>query len=439
MINQPEHAPSSKLPRSRWERISLAIQLALSFAVAGGVLVYLLMAGGKNELDDEKRPTPPEAAVTEVIRPKEPPALRIKIGTPVFETLTFDKVRRSKDFKEPFLPVTGTVLASLRTGTEETALPGLGAITVGLMGSPLGPGSLVALSALVVGSPEEARDTWKFATPDLLQAFADWQKAGGDVQVQKIQCIAITELALYRVEAQKEVVERMEKLVEAGTERLKDLIAERVNLKQFDIQGRKEIHEAETAVKLAIRAEATLTQQLQQAGLDPTALRSNAAAGEIVVADIPEQVFARVKLGMTCKVTFFALPGREPFIGKVSSISPMINKDKRTAAVQFTVKDPKTQIRPGMFAVVKLVTEEKALVTSADGVLHVGDNDYALKGADDDTWQIIPVRIGELRGNDIEVLDGLKEGDRVIGKGANLLKPVVVRALQMQETVNSGQ
>jgi len=306
-------------------------------------------------------------------------------------------VRRSRDLTEPVLPVTGAVLASLRPGTEET------------------------------------KDTWQFATPDLLQAFADWQKAVVDVQFQKIQRDAIKELALYRVVAQKEVVERMEKLVDAGTERVKDLVVEKVNLKQFDIQGRKEIHEAETAVKLAIRAEATLARQLQQAGLEPTALRSNAAEGELVVADIPEHILDRVKLGMTCKVTFFALPGREPFVGKVSSISPMINKDKRTAAVQFAVRDPKNQIRPGMFAVVRLVTEEKALVMPADGVLHVGDSDYALEGADDGTWRIVQVRIGELRGSDVEVLDGLGEGRRVIGKGAILLKPVVVRALQMQD------
>ena len=139
---------------------------------------------------------------------------------------------------------------------------------------------------------------------------------------------AIKELAEYRVEAQKEVVERMERLVEAGTERLKDLVVEKVTLKQNEILGRKDVHEADNALKVAIRAEATLSRQLQQAGLEPTSLRSNAADGEIIVAEIPEQFLDRVKLGMTCRVTFFALPGREPFVGTVSSISPMINKDK---------------------------------------------------------------------------------------------------------------
>ena len=100
-MKQPEHTPSSKPPSTRWQRISLAIQLALSFAVAGGVFFYLLLAGGKADDGDDKRPTPPEPVVTEVIRPNQPPALRIKPDTLIFAKLAFEKVRRSKDLTGP--------------------------------------------------------------------------------------------------------------------------------------------------------------------------------------------------------------------------------------------------------------------------------------------------------------------------------------------------
>src|ERR1700722_20012743 len=158
-MNLPEHASPSKQPDSRGERISLAIQLILSFGVAGGVFVYLLLAGGKGDEDADKRPTPPEPVVTEVIRPQEPPALRIKAGTPIFEKLAFDNVRPSKDLTEPMLPVTGTALVSLRSGTEAPAK----------------------------AKDDSAQDRWQFATTELLQAFADWQKAVVDVQFQKKQ------------------------------------------------------------------------------------------------------------------------------------------------------------------------------------------------------------------------------------------------------------
>ena len=48
------------------------------------------------------------------------------------------------------------------------------------------------------------------------------------------------------------------------------------------------------------------------------------------------------------------------------------------------------------------------------------------------------VQIGELRGTDVEVLSGLKAGDRVLGQGAILLKPIVVRCLQSVDSPSKG-
>ena len=109
-------------------------------------------------------------------------------------------------------------------------------------------------------------------------------------------------------------------------------------------------------------------------------LRSAAAEGDIVVAEVPERLMDRVKLGMTCEVRFYALPNRV-FTGKVSGISPVISKDKRVLNVQFVVKDPQNAIRPGMFAQIGLGTDKRqSLLMPADGVLHVEDKDYALVG-----------------------------------------------------------
>ena len=277
-----------------------------------------------------------------------------------------------------------------------------------------------------------AHDAWQFATPELLNAFSDWQKAVVNIQYQETQLKAIRDLNESRVAAQKEVVARMEKLVAAGTDTQKDLVAERTNLIQFQIQGRKDIRDQEEAWQVARRTEATLSRQLQQAGLEPTMLRSAAAEGDIVVAEVPERLMGIVKLGMTCEVRFYALPA-QVFHGKVSGISPVISKDKRMLNVQFIVKDPEGTLRPGMFAEVGMGTDKRqSLLMPADGVLHVGDKDYALVAAEPGIWRIVEVQVGELQesGAEVEVLAGLKADDRVLGKGAILLKPVVVRCLQ---------
>jgi hypothetical protein len=381
--------PKTRL-RALWERVSLAVQLVLSLAIAGGVLAYLLY-GGKNASspDETKHTQRPE----ETVQVTGPRSIRVQSGT-VLDSELHVATARAAWLTSPILPVTGAALASLHPGKQLS------------------------------------QDAWQFATPELLNAFSDWQKAVTDIEYQETQLKAIRELNQSRVAAQKEVVARMEKLVAAGTDTQKDLVAERTNLIQFEIQGRKDIRDQEEAVRLAHRTEATLSRQLQQAGLEPTMLRSTAAEGDIVVAEVPERLMSRVKLHMTCEVRFYALSNRV-FTGKVSGISPVISKDKRVLNVQFVVKDPENAVRPGMFAQIGLGTDKRSsLLMPADGVLHVAEKDYALVAAKPGTWQVTEVQIGELQGSEVEVLSGVNAGDRVLGKGAILLKPVVVRCLQ---------
>jgi multidrug efflux pump subunit AcrA (membrane-fusion protein) len=411
MPNQPEHAPA-RAPSTRWEKLSLAIQLVLSFAVAGGIFLFILFSGKAADEDEEQRPTRPE----EVVKIVGPRTLSIRSGTPLDGKLDKDARVRLVTLTTPMVPVTGTVLASLKPGDEE------------------------------------AKDTWQFASADLLSAFADWQRAGTDVKFQKKQLELITEMNNKRVKRQDEVVARKKELLEIGTETKEVLAAEETNLIAFEIQKRKEIHEQETQVKLSERTQATLARQLQQNGLEPTMLRSAASAGLIVVAEVPERMIRFVRVGMTCTVEFFALPNHKPpFTGQVSAISPVVSKDKRVANVQFIVADPTKELRPGMFARIGLGDKREALVMPADGVIHVGDSDYVLVGTKEGLWQIFQVETGELLKNPFDLLPGdlvrndieihsgysledpdrrLQKDDRVIGQGAILLQPVVIRALQ---------
>ena len=84
-----------------------------------------------------------------------------------------------------------------------------------------------------------------------------------------------------------------------------------------------------------------------------------------------------------------------------------------------------------MFAEIGLGTDvRETLMIPADGVLHVGQSDYVILAGEAGVWKITEVKTGEQYGNRIEVLHGLKAGDRVVGSGAILLKPYVVRDIQ---------
>ena len=277
-------------------------------------------------------------------------------------------------------------------------------------------------------------DSWQFNSPELLTAYTDWQKATADIAFAETQLVQIKQLAETRVAAQQKLATRMKKLVEAGTDAEKDLAAVETDLIQAQIEGRKEVHEGETAVRLARRAEAALARQIQQAGLEPELLCSPTADIDIVMADVPEGMVTRVKLRQGCEARFFGLPG-DAFAGHVRAIAPVLSKEHRSLRVLFAIHDPKDQLRPGMFADIGLGTDARtALLMPPEGIIHVGRCDYALVRNADDDWRLAEVQVGELHDGAFEILGGLRAGDRVAGRGAILLKPLVIQALQSRNS-----
>jgi len=363
------------------------VLLALGLTIA--VLVWLLSApAGPPPVENGGLQKPPEAV--EVIGPS---LIRIRGDSKLNEKLQIIEAR-SVEMREPVLSVTGTVIASMRPGTDK------------------------------------GKDYWQFNTPELLTTYSDWDKAVADITFTEAQLIRVKELAEERLKSQTEVVDRLRKLVAAGTDSIKDLRTEETNLRQFRITGAKEVHEAETAVKVAHRNEAALARQLQQSGLETELLRKATKDDDLVVADVPEAKLSRVHVGQSCTARFFGL-GNDLFEGKVYSLSPVLSKERRTLRVLFKLDDPKDRLRPGMFAEIGLGTDPRRLLrVPADSVVHVGRFDYVLVRSDTDSWRVATVELGEALGQDVEVLKGIKPGDRVLGKGAILLKPFIITALQ---------
>jgi multidrug efflux pump subunit AcrA (membrane-fusion protein) len=285
----------------------------------------------------------------------------------------------------------------------------------------------------------KGNDYWQFNSPEVLTAFIDWEKATADIAFAETQLTAIRQLADTRLSAQQSLVDRMKRLVAAGTDTEKDLAAAEADLIQSEIQGRKDVHEAETAVRLAQRAEAAQARQLQQAGLEPELLRSMTRDIDIVMADVPEAVMSQVKLAQGCEARFFGLP-HQLFTGKVRAISPVLSKERRSLRVLFAIGDPGDQLRPGMFADIGLGTDPRnALLIPSEGIVHVGRTDYVLVGCSESDWQVTEVQVGDLHESAVEILGGVRAGDRVAGRGAILLKPYIIQALQRRPVPAGGR
>lgn len=380
--------------RWRWPRLWARTQFVLCLVLTGGVLAYLLRTPetGAPIASDEQRSVPGEA-----VRLAGPKCICVQPDSPLCQKLQVVAVRPVQ-ITAPVLNVTGVVAASLRPGNGK------------------GP------------------DYWQFNSSELLTAFTDWQKAIADITFAETQLTAIRQLADTRVSAQERLVERLKKLVEAGTDTQKDLAAAEADLIQARIQGRKEVHEAETALRLARRTEAAVARQLQQAGLEPEMLQSAVSDLDIVMADVPEGLMSRVKINQGCEARFFGFPD-QVFAGKVKAIAPVLSKERRSLRVLFAIHDPHDQLRPGMFADIGLGTDARdALLVPPEGIVHVGRSDYVLVRGQNDDWRVTEVQVGELHERGVEIVGGLHAGDQVAGQGAILLKPYIIEALQTRSS-----
>lgn len=377
-------------PRSRRNRWWSTAKMGLVLLVAGSLLVLLWFSFQGTATPALKAQATQN---TDVVRLVGPRLIAVTLDSPLDKKLVVAAASKQKT-PAPVLSVTGSIAARLPAGS--------------------GP----------------AEDRWQFSSPDLLSAYTDWQKARIDVAFAEKQLVKIRELDTARVTAQTKVVERLRKLVAAGTDSAKDLATEEATLLQTQIQGQKEVYEAENAVKVAARTRAALARQLQQAGADPDLLGRLPDGVAVAVADVPEAKIDRVREGQACTARFYGMP-ETVFSGRVSSLAPTLSRERRTLQVLFELSDPQGRLKPGMFADIGLGTDlHETVMVPADGVLHVGRADYVLVGTEPGIWQVTEVTVGELNGTLAEILGGLQGGERVLGNGAILLKPLVVQAVQ---------
>lgn len=139
-----------------------------------------------------------------------------------------------------------------------------------------------------------------------------------------------------------------------------------------------------------------------------------------IFADIYESEVAAVKLNQPASVTFAAYPG-EIFHGTVSYVYPSLNADTRTVRVRVELPNPELKLKPGMYGNVTLETGAvKTLVVPKEAVLETGLRQLVFIDQGQGHYLPTMVKLGRRSQDDVEVLEGLKEGDRIV-TSANFL------------------
>ncbi|MBI4183555.1 MAG: efflux RND transporter periplasmic adaptor subunit [Proteobacteria bacterium] len=145
---------------------------------------------------------------------------------------------------------------------------------------------------------------------------------------------------------------------------------------------------------------------------------------------IPETLAAGLRVGQDIRVAVDALPGRA-FEGRVYAISPEFDPQGRSVLLRARIANPNGPLRPGMFARVGLVLEERegALVVPETALVPLAGEQFVFKVVDGKAVQAM-VKIGQRRAGRVEVREGLKAGETVVTAGQIKLRDgVPVRPL----------
>ena len=109
------------------------------------------------------------------------------------------------------------------------------------------------------------------------------------------------------------------------------------------------------------------------------------------------------------------------FSGKVSFLSPSLDKDTRTLKIRLEIPNPEYLLKLEMFADASLSYPlGEKLVAPVTAIMRTGERNYAFRDSGDGKLVPVVVSVGVRNEGYYEIKSGLTEGDRVV-TSANFL------------------
>ena len=239
-------------------------------------------------------------------------------------------------------------------------------------------------------------------------------------------------LGAERIVAQREVQEA-EASVESATSELR---ATKATLRSLGVSGADAEHLTDTPT-FSLRSP-----------VSGTVIERNAVQGQLAdpskplfrVGDLSrlwlsvhsfERDAVRVKTGGTARVSFTALPGRT-FSGKVTLVGRQVEPDSRTVPVRIEVENRDGSLRPGMSATAWLTVGQESgtvLAVPVASLQRLQERWIVFIPRSETEFEMRQVGRGRDLGGEVEIISGLKAGEKVVVDGAFLLKAQAERSL----------
>ncbi len=264
---------------------------------------------------------------------------------------------------------------------------------------------------------------------------------------QVLAVIASTSLSEQRSELL--TAQRRREAAQTTHDREKKLWQDKISAEQDYLQAQTALQEADIALQNAQQKLAAvgaggslpgggLNRFEIRAPFDGTVVEKHLALGEAVkedasiftVADlgtvwaefaVAPKDLATVRVGQKAVVSSSAFDSQVE--GVVSYVGALLGEQTRTARARVTLTNPQGAWRPGLFVTVAVLADSQAvaLVVGADAIQTIENQLVAFK--------VVPggfvatsVKVGRTDGRNVEVLSGLKPGDKVASSNTFVLK-----------------
>ncbi len=146
---------------------------------------------------------------------------------------------------------------------------------------------------------------------------------------------------------------------------------------------------------------------------------------------LPQQALSDLKLGQRVRIHTDIFAGAQ-WSGTITTINPEVDVATRNVRVRATFPNPDGRLRPGMFANVEVLAEERqsVLAIPATAVIFApyGDSVFAIEEKKDRAGKPTTVarqkfvRVGERRGDLVAIAAGLSAGESIVSSGAFKLR-----------------
>jgi len=137
-----------------------------------------------------------------------------------------------------------------------------------------------------------------------------------------------------------------------------------------------------------------------------------------ITVGLPEIYLTRCKEQTPVEIQADAYPSKS-FAGNVSRIAPELDPRNRTAETEIIIPNPEHLLKPGMFARVRIIPEQNknSLLVPTNAVVRSQTNQIVFVVDENSIARSRPVKTGLASATNIEIIEGLNEGQTVIIEG----------------------